>query len=762
MVGASPIRQYLARPLSFEHLERRIALAGDGVVDDQAPCLLELSTQGDAARATRAINCFAFDLYEHIQHEQGNLFLSPLSIATALAMAYAGAAGQTAAEMEKVLHLGTEPGIHASFAALLASFDEPTGVSDGFELELANAIWPQSGLSLRDEFVRTIQTDYRGEAQSLDYSNPDQAKEVINSWVEQKTHGRIQDLIERLSPTTRMVLTNSIYFKALWGIQIDPTLTNTGVFYREDGHAVETSMMHTGLTVPYTELDGFQVLQMPLEGGRTSMVLILPQLNRTGDSNWDGLFNQLDIVEVLQAGKYLTEEPATFEEGDWNGDQVFNQLDLIAALQTGAYLHRPVAANELTPELLVKVNAWLESPRDPVFLEVFLPKFQTTVSTKLEHLLPEMGMPLAFGPGADFSSMTDAGLWISQVGHKAFLEVNEQGAEAAAATFLDFGCFAAGTPVLTPDGEKPIEQLKAGDYVLSRNEHDVEGKIEPKLVEETFQRHGELIELHVGGQVIRVTKEHPFFVKGQGWTSAVELRPGDLLAADPPRWMDGELVNLHVGGQIIGATKGHRFVAKRQEWTSAGQLQTGDLLMADLPSWMEVEKVTSSGEVGPVYNFRVADHHTYFVGSEAWGFALWTHNGCGGGVFRADHPFHVLIRDNATSALLFMGRISDPSQSENDLTPTVVEHILGDSNGDGLFNQLDIVQVLQAAKYRTAEPATFQEGDWNGDDVFNQWDIVAALQIGNYLKGRYEASSGLVKGSRELDAVDDVFADGRL
>lgn len=134
----------------------------------------------------------------------------------------------------------------------------------------------------------------------------------------------------------------------------------------------------------------------------------------------------------------------------------------------------------------------------------------------------------------------------------------------------------------------------------------------------------------------------------------------------------------------------------------------------------------------PIYNLQVADHHTYFVGSQSWGFGVWAHNLYGDG-FYADHPFHFLIRDNVSSALLFMGRVNDPTQSENKLIPTV-ERIPGDSNGDGRFNQLDMAAVLQAGKYLTGKTATFDEGDWNGDLVFDQLDIVTALQTGTYLE----------------------------
>ena len=477
--------RYSARAASVEHLEPRLYLAGDGVVSDQASCLLEVSAPGEAARAAQAVNCFALDLYTQLQHEQGNLFLSPLSIATALAMTYAGAAGETATEMAQVLHLGTEPGIHESFGALLSSLEPPLGDTSGYQLELANSLWPDVDLTLRDDFVSTIETDYGGATQSLDYSNPDQAKDIINAWVEQMTHGKIQDLIGRLDPYTVMVLTNSIYFKSIWTTSFNSNETSTGAFFCAGGEPVETTMMSTLMEVPYTRLEDFavQVVELSLRGERASMVFILPD--------------------------------------------------------------DPSLGNELTPELLVAVNHWLEGPRDVTTVRVMLPRFTTTVSTQLEDVLAEMGMSRAFDPGfADFSKMVkDGALSIDQVGHKAFLEVNEQGAEASAATFVAMDlCFAVGTRVLTPDGEKPIEQLQAGDYVLSRDEHDVEGKIEPKLVEQTFHGQGEIVELHVGGQILRMTKGHRFFKKDQGWTAAGELRVGDLLSADLSSWLAVEQV----------------------------------------------------------------------------------------------------------------------------------------------------------------------------------------------------------------------------
>jgi serpin B len=644
----------LSRAARFEPLERRVVLS-------RQPCLFDVP-QGEAARAVEAVNCFGADLYSQLQQQEGNLFFSPLSLTTALAMTYAGAAGQTAAEMEDVLHLGTEPGIHQSFAALLGLLADRTAAGDGFTLELANAIWAQSGLPLHDEFIDIIEGDYDGAAQRLDFSDLDMARQIINTWVEDKTHGRVKDLLEYLDPATILVLTNSIYFNADWTQPFNPKSTNPeGRFLLESGETVEVPMMYASTAAPLTYIDGYQVLEMPLEWGRTSMVVVLP-----GSPD--------------------------------------------------------VTPNHLTPELLVKIDDWLEGPRRAEQISLYLPKFTTTVSTQLEDLLSDMGMPSAFDDGAaDFSKLTPLPIYIEQVRHKAFFEMNEEGTEAAAATAVvgGFICFAAGTPVLTPDGEIPIEQIKAGDYVVSKDESDVGGKVERKPVEATFRRYAELIQLHVGGQTIRATSEHPFFVQGKGWTPLGELRRGDLLATD-----EG--------------------------------------------SWMSVERVTSSGQIEPVYNFRVADFHTYFVGGRTWKFSLWTHNNCVP-TFQASHPFHFFIRDNVSSAVLFMGRVDDPTQSENDLHPNFFPDLDRSVSGTVYFDA-DRDGARDAGEPPLEGWSVFMDADHNGvwsateprvttrpDGSYSLWPTLSSGSMPAVVKVGFHES---VAASRELDIAAGQHALG--
>jgi serine protease inhibitor len=586
-----------------------------GKIEPMRPRLLRLEPLEDrrllsATRAAEAINQFAYDVYEHMQNEDGNLFYSPLSVATALTMAYAGAAGQTGSEMANVLHVGSEPGIHSSYSDLLSLFASQTNPAQGFEIDVANAMWPQIGSSLQSGFVDIVENDYGGYAQGVNYANPSLAEDTINDWVYDQTHGKIEDLVSNLTPATVMVLTNTVYFKGLWEHQFDPEHSYQGMFYLNEEEYVSAPMMYTQANVMRTTIGGFQVLDMPFQGGSASMVFIVPT--------------------------------------EWG--------------------------NELTVGVLEGINDWFEGPREISFSDdILLPKFEITVSTGFNGLLEGLGMPTAFSAGADFSQMIDGGgVFIDKVFHKATLTLNEQGTEAAAATEIEFAvCFAAGTPVMTPDGEKRIEELQAGDYVLARDEHHLEGVVEPRMIERTLHGEANIVELQVGGQVIRTTAPHPFFVRGRGWTPACEVKVEDRLS------------------------------------TSHGD-------------WIEVEKVLHTDVSEPVYNLRVAGYRTYFVGSMAWKFGVWVHNDYDS--FAADRPFHFMIRDNATSTITFMGRIDDPTQSENDLAPTVPPSN-ADFDGDGDVDGRDFLAWQRGFGMTTG--AQLVHGDSNADGDVDGGDLSA-------------------------------------
>jgi serpin B len=326
---------------------------------------------------------FALDLFQQIRDEDGNLFFSPYSISAALAMTYAGAAGETESQMESALYysLGQEK-LHSAFNALdqhltaLGEIDAPNDMGDPFQLNIANAIWGQKEFHFEDKFLDTLAENYGAGLRLLDFiREPEESRLVINDWISEKTKDRIQDLIPEgaINVDTRLVLSNAIYFKAAWLDPFDEIFTDAGMFTKLSGDKVPVTMMQgSDLGLPYYQGDGFQAFQMPYVGGEVSMLVILPD-----------------------EGSYLD-----FEES-------------------------------LTRETLDQIVEGMEYA--PIWLA--FPQFEFESELSLATILGEMGMPLAVSPAADFSVMTgDKDLFISDVFHKAFVKVDEQGTEAAAAT----------------------------------------------------------------------------------------------------------------------------------------------------------------------------------------------------------------------------------------------------------------------------------------------------------------------------------------
>ena len=626
------------RRSQLESLERRLCLScvGNSIVGNEVD------------RAVEAVNCFAYDLYEHVEQEEGNLFLSPLSIATALAMVYAGADGQTASEMENVLHLGSTPGVHDSFHALIESFQ---GNNRPFDVTLANALWPKEDFPFKEEYVQQIGTDYQGHTQNVDFSQTQQAADLINDWVDEQTRGRVTDLVSPSSlADVVMVLTNSIYFNAFWNAPFDPEATHDRKFQLESGESITVPTMYHQAAFGYTEIDGYEIVEMPFRAGASSMIVMAPP---QGESS--------------------------------------------AGLQT---------------DTLVRVSDWLAtSPERLGCTDLAIPKFQTTVSTDLVGVLQGMGIRSAF-EDADFSRMTDGGIKLGEVLHKATIEVNEQGTEAAAATSAAFlACFAAGTLVLTRNGETPIEDIQVGDLVLSRDEHNVENDNREQRVEEVFEGREEIIAIVVGDHVINTTAKHRFFAKNKGWTPAIELQSGDLLAAD-------------------------------------------------YGNWEAVGEIKPTGTVAQVYNFRVAKDHTYFVREKSQAAAIWTHN-CYGPSISIDRPFHYLIRDNVTATTLFMGRVSDPRQTENRINPIVEGDaaLAGDLDMDGQVNFQDF---LTLSNNFGMVDAALADGDVDGNGVVDFEDFLAlAANFGQSDDDEEESVFGIPDSDQTFEPTDvEAFESG--
>jgi len=333
------------------------------------------ATPQTVAEVVGGNNKFAFDLYSQLaKNNEKNVFFSPWSIYTALAMTYEGARGRTAEEMESVLHLPEDDDVRRpSFAWIHNRLNE----NEEYELESANALWAQEGHSFLDSYFGIIENYYGGEIANLDFENgAEEARKAINDWVSEKTGGRIEELIEEgmLTPLTRLVLTNAIYFKGEWAKQFDEDATRPENFWVGPGRTVEVPMMSLTGEFNYMETEEFEALEMPYEGGDLSMLILLPKTR-------------------------------------------FGLSDL---------------EKDIGPSLLNEIRGGLREQT----VDVYMPRFELRTDYELSDALKEMGMASAFSEGvADFSGMDGTGgLFMDLVAHQAFVRVDEGGTEATAAT----------------------------------------------------------------------------------------------------------------------------------------------------------------------------------------------------------------------------------------------------------------------------------------------------------------------------------------
>ncbi|WP_435011407.1 serpin family protein [Tundrisphaera lichenicola] len=319
---------------------------------------------------------FALELFGKLQNRPGNLFFSPGSLSTALAMTYAGAREETAQEMARTLHFSMpQERLHAAFGSLLKALD-PGDSKRGYRLSIANRLWGKKGLHYLPAFLSIVKDQYRAGLEELDFTATEQARSRINDWVERQTEGKIVDLIppDVLDARTRLVLTNAIYFKGDWSTPFPKGATKEEPFHLAADRAVPAPLMHRQENLRFWAGDGLKALELPYGEGDLSMVVLLP-----------------------------------------------DAIDGLPALETG-----------LAPE---KLDKWIAGLRSKS-VQVALPRFKMTSQFTLGDVLTKMGMPLAFDQlDADFSGMTiQEELYIEEVVHKAFVDVNEEGTEAAAAT----------------------------------------------------------------------------------------------------------------------------------------------------------------------------------------------------------------------------------------------------------------------------------------------------------------------------------------
>ncbi len=342
---------------------------------------------------------FALDLYRQLRMQEGNLFFSPYSISTALAMTFAGARESTERQMARTMHftLGQD-GLHETFSELQALLEKIQQVGE-IRLSQANSLWPQEGYPFRPEYLSLIERHYGVEITAVDYKT-DAAREAtcktINAWVGEKTEGRISNLIREanLDALTRLVLTNAIYFKGRWEDEFDPKRSKEALFFRSARKCVEVTMMDQTEYFKYAETDSVQIVELPYRGGEVSMLVALPK-----------------------------------------------QIEGLGSLEANLSVAR--------------LNAWRNAMTERR-VNVMLPKFTMTFAASLRETLKAMGMVEAFTwPGANFAGFDGDPNWfyIGEVIHKARVEVDERGTEAAAATavVMMLGGMPAPPPVFRAD-----------------------------------------------------------------------------------------------------------------------------------------------------------------------------------------------------------------------------------------------------------------------------------------------------------------------
>jgi len=342
----------------------------------------------ETANVVQGNNEFALDLYTHLARcGSTNLFFSPYSISTALAMTFAGARGNTEVEMAAVLQyrLGQQR-LHSHLGGLTKAIFGSEHPS--YEIEIANRIWGQVGYEFRPEFLELLRTEYGADIEQLDFINRAvAASQHINRWVENQTAGKITDLVspDLLTTMTQLLLTNAVYFKGDWTTKFDKAATKVDSFQPGAAEKVQVQMMHQQTPFPYAEVGGVQLIVLPYGNRDLSMVVLLPT-------------------------------------------QPSGITDLESALSSES------------------LNRWLTSLVQQE-VKVYLPRFRLTEQLGLADVLRSMGMTSAFSDTeADFSGMSDQkpGLYIFDVIHKAYLEVNEDGTEATAASAVVTGYVGGG------------------------------------------------------------------------------------------------------------------------------------------------------------------------------------------------------------------------------------------------------------------------------------------------------------------------------
>ncbi|MFA5817620.1 MAG: serpin family protein [Bacteroidales bacterium] len=338
-----------------------------------------------AAGVIAADNTFGLDLYNKLAAAavpETNLMISPLSVSQALSMTYNGANGDTKIAMEEALRIaGYERDelneLNKTLVTALVAHDAKVVIS------VANSIWYRKEYTVLSDFITRNQTWYDAEIRPMDFTASD-CKDVINSWVSDKTNKKITKIVDQINPESFMFLINAIYFKGAWTYEFDKKKTDQQPFYLEDGKEVQVDMMHQKMDLNMFANDLFSSVELPYGKGNWRMFLFLPETGKA----------------VADVEKSLTAE-------NW--------------------------------------NSWLTRYDTISEVQFSLPKFTFSYEESLKDALSAMGMEIAFTDKADFTGiLPEGGLLITGVKHKTFIEVNEEGTEAAAVTSVEIGITSVG------------------------------------------------------------------------------------------------------------------------------------------------------------------------------------------------------------------------------------------------------------------------------------------------------------------------------
>ncbi len=328
-----------------------------------------------------SVNQFGFELFKTINTNEGNSFFSPISISSAMAMAYLGADGETEKEFQTIMHFGSNSSV---FHKRIEENTESISSADSINLfRITNSIWLQQDFNLKNDYTDNLKTYYGGNFYSVDFiddSNREQSRERINEWVKKETNDKIKDIIPygTLTAQTRTVLVNAVYFFGQWNQPFKEKRNTQMNFFTDENSSVKTTFMNNTQKVSYYENEEIQCIEIPYRGNKFSLFAALAKDKVSG--NWyNEKFTIDDFLEVQDS---------------------FKNFDV----------------------------------------DISLPKFKMETSYQLIPYFQEMGMQEAFTNKADFSRMREKNdLKITDVIHKAFVEVNEKGTEAAAATAVVMG-----------------------------------------------------------------------------------------------------------------------------------------------------------------------------------------------------------------------------------------------------------------------------------------------------------------------------------